>query len=176
ATVAKAGAARGLDVWLCTSDKDLRQIIDDRIKMFNLRKKAEGKNAEFGRKELLADWGITPEQVVDLQTLVGDSVDNVQGVPGIGVKTAAKLLQQYGTLDNLLAHVDEIGGKKTESIKASLAYLEETRQLVRLATDVPVALDWDAWRLKPVKTAELQALFQEWGFHNLLRQIHDGSA
>ncbi|MBI1917271.1 MAG: DNA polymerase I, partial [Planctomycetes bacterium] len=171
ATVAKLGAARGLDVWVCTSDKDCRQLIDDRVKLFNLRKKQE-----FGRKELLDDWGITPEQVVDLQTLVGDSVDNVQGVPGIGVKTAAKLLQQYGTLDNLLAHVDEVSGKKTESIKASLPYLEQTRTLVRLATDVPVALDWDAWRLQPLKTAELQALFQEWGFQGLLRQVRDGSA
>src|SRR5262249_42688714 len=175
ATVAKVGAARGLDVWVCTSDKDCRQIIDDRIKLFNLRKKADLATAEFGRKELLADWGITPEQVVDLQTLVGDSVDNVKGVPGIGVKTAAKLLEQYGTLDNLLAHVDEVGGKKAESIKASLSYLEETRQLVRLATDVPVPLDWEAWHLKPVKKAELEALFQEWGFQNLLRQVRDGS-
>src|SRR5262249_62407217 len=127
ATVAKAAAGRDLDVWVCTSDKDCRQLIDDRVKLFNLRKRQE-----FGRQELLDDWGVTPEQVVDLQTLVGDSVDNVVGVPGIGVKTAARLLQQYGTLDNLVAHVDEVGGKKAESIKASRSYLETTRRLVRL--------------------------------------------
>ncbi|HKB39076.1 MAG TPA: DNA polymerase I, partial [Gemmataceae bacterium] len=171
ATVARAGAARDLDVWVCTSDKDCRQLIDDRVKLFNLRKKQA-----FGRKELLDDWGVTPEQVVDLQTLVGDSVDNVVGVPGIGVKTAARLLQQYGTLDNLVAHVDEVGGKKAESIKASRSYLETTRKLVRLVTDVPVALDWDAWRMKPVKIAELQALFQEYGFQTLLqRQLREAS-
>src|SRR5262249_31683041 len=72
ATVAKAAAGRGLEVWVCTSDKDCRQLIDDRVRLFNLRKRQE-----FGRKELLEDWGVTPEQVVDLQTLVGDSVDNV---------------------------------------------------------------------------------------------------
>ncbi len=86
-------------MFLCTSDKDCRQLIDDHIRLYNLRK-----HQEFGRAELLADWGVTPEQVVDLQSLVGDAVDNVPGVPGIGVKTAAKLLQEFGTLDNLLAN------------------------------------------------------------------------
>src|SRR5262249_58360346 len=139
ATVAKVGAARGLDVWVCTSDKDCRQIIDDRIKLFNLRKKADLATAEFGRKELLADWGITPEQVVDLQTLVGDSVDNVKGVPGIGVKTAARLLQQFGTLENLLTHVEEVpGAKKQDNLRAAQPLLELSRKLVRLSTDVPV--------------------------------------
>src|SRR4051812_20092695 len=119
ATVARAGAERGLDVFLCTSDKDCRQLIDDRVRLYNLRK-----HQEFGRAELLADWGVTPEQVVDLQTLVGDSVDNVPGVPGIGVKTAAKLLQQFGTLDNLLARLDEVPGKKQESLRDSVPHLE----------------------------------------------------
>ena len=70
----------------------------------------------------MADWGVTPEQVVDFQTLVGDSVDNVPGVPGIGAKTAAKLLQQYGTLDNLVAHADEIKQPKMkENLKKAVA-------------------------------------------------------
>ncbi len=111
ATIAREAAARGLEVFICTNDKDHRQLIDDRVRMYNLRKKQE-----FGRAELLADWGITPEQVVDLQTLVGDSVDNVPGVPGIGVKTAAKLLQEYGTLDNIVAEVQtsEVSGQTSE--------------------------------------------------------------
>ncbi len=103
ATVATAAAARGIEVTLCTSDKDCRQLIGDRVKMLNMRKKTV-----LDRRALMADWGVTPEQVVDFQTLVGDSVDNVKGVPGVGAKTAAKLLQQYGTVDNLMAHVDEI--------------------------------------------------------------------
>ena len=105
ATVGRAGAERGLDVFICTSDKDCRQLIGDRVHMYNLRKRQI-----FGRDELLQDWGITPEQVVDFQALVGDSVDNVPGVPGIGVKTAAKLLQEFGTLDNILANIDKIAG------------------------------------------------------------------
>src|SRR5581483_8889158 len=99
ATLARAGAERGLEVFVCTSDKDCRQLIGDRVRLYSLRKRQP-----FGREELLADWGITPEQVVDLQTLVGDSVDNVPGVPGIGVKTAAKLLQEFGTLEAILAN------------------------------------------------------------------------
>ena len=79
------------------------QLIDDRIRIYSLRKREV-----FDRDGLLKIWGVKPEQVVDFQTLVGDSVDNVPGVPGVGEKTAAKLLQQYGTLDNLVAHVDEI--------------------------------------------------------------------
>src|SRR5262249_46755970 len=111
ATVARVGAERGLDVFVCTSDKDCRQLLEDRIRIFNLRKRTA-----FDREALLREWGIRPDQVVDLQTLVGDSVDNVPGVPGIGLKTAAKLLQEFGTLDNLLAHIDQVpGAKKQES-------------------------------------------------------------
>ena len=106
---AKPASARGYDVFLCTSDKDCRQLIDERVRLYNLRKRQE-----FGREELKDDWGVKPEQVVDLQTLVGDSVDNVPGVPGIGVKTAAKLLQDFGTLENLLANIDKVSGKKRQ--------------------------------------------------------------
>src|SRR5437762_6765790 len=137
ATVATAAAQRGLEVFVCTSDKDCRQLIGDRIRMYNLRKKEV-----LDREALFKDWEITPEQVIDLQAMVGDSVDNVPGVPGIGPKTAAKLLQEYKTLDNLLAHVQEIPGKKQESLKASSAIIATSRQLVKLAADVPIKDDW----------------------------------
>jgi DNA polymerase-1 len=167
ATLAVAGSQRGLDVYVCTSDKDCRQLIDDHVRLYNLRKRQP-----FGRPELLADWGITPEQVVDLQTLVGDSVDNVPGVPGIGVKTAAKLLQEFGNLENVLANVDRISGtKRQENLRAAVGNVELTRKLVRLDTQVPIALDWQAWKLRDVDTVKLQALFDEWGFHSLMAQV-----
>ncbi len=167
ATIAKDAAARGINVFLCTSDKDCRQLIDDRVRLYSLRK-----NQAFGREELLADWGVTPEQVVDLQTLVGDSVDNVPGVPGIGVKTAAQLLQQFQTLDNLLAHIDEVSGaKRKENLRAYLPLVERTRSLVRLATDVPVALDWDNWRLRDIDIPKMLALCQEWGFRGMANDL-----
>src|SRR5262249_31311519 len=108
ATVAAAAAERGIEVFICTTDKDCRQLINDRVRLFNLRK-----HALLDREGLLQDWGIRPEQVVDLQTLVGDSVDNVPGVRGIGVKTAAKLLQEYGTLDKLIADCGLQQGKNS---------------------------------------------------------------
>jgi DNA polymerase-1 len=172
ATLAVAGAGRGLDVYICTSDKDCRQLITDgtgpgRVRLYNLRKRQP-----FGRDELLAAWGITPEQVVDLQTLVGDSVDNVPGVPGIGIKTAAKLLQDFGTLENVLANIDKItGAKRQENLRAAVGTVELTRRLVRLDTHVPLPLDWDAWKLRNVDIDKVRPLFKEWGFHSLLNQV-----
>ncbi len=169
ATVAAAAEKRGLDVLLATSDKDCRQLITDRVRMFNLRKRTE-----FGRADLLADWGVTPEQVVDFQALVGDSVDNVPGVPGVGPKTAAKLLQQYGTLDNLLAHLDELPkGKMQENLQAHAENVLLSRKLVRLDANVALPMDWDAWGVHDYDAARLLPLFEEAGFRgfsNKMRQ------
>jgi DNA polymerase-1 len=167
ATLARAGEERGLEVLLCTSDKDCRQLITDRVRIYNLRKRQE-----FTRESLKEDWGIAPEQVIDLQTLVGDSVDNVPGVPGIGIKTAAKLLQDYGTLDNLLAHIDEVpGAKKQENLRAAVATLPLSRQLVRLDTHVPMGMDWDGWRLQEWDAPRLLERFKEWGFRSFADQV-----
>lgn len=167
ATLARLGAERGLDVYLCTSDKDCRQLINDRVRLYNLRK-----HEEFGRSELLEDWGVTPEQVVDLQALVGDTVDNVPGVPGIGIKTAAKLLQEFGTLDNLMANLDKVAGaKKQESLRASRELVQKSRQLVRLADDVPLQVDWEGWKLQPLDRERLLRCCREWGFQSLAQQI-----
>lgn len=159
ATLAHRGSERGLEVFICSSDKDCRQLLGDRVRIFNLRKEEV-----YDRDSLLRDWGITPEQVIDFQTLVGDSVDNVHGVPGIGPKTATKLLQDYKTLDNLLAHVNEIPGKKQESLKASVEIIAAGRKLVTLATDVPVLDDWEHWRLQPWDGQRLHDLFRTFGF------------
>jgi DNA polymerase-1 len=171
ATLATAGAQRGLEVYLCTSDKDCRQLIGEHVRLYNLRKRQE-----FGREELLTDWGVTPEQVVDLQTLVGDSVDNVPGVPGIGLKTAAKLLQDFGTLESILTNIERIpGAKRQENLRNSGALIERTRRLVRLDVNVPIELDWDSWRLRDMDGPRLQKLCQEWGFNTLAHQFREAS-
>jgi DNA polymerase-1 len=167
ATISTAAAQRGIDVWVCTADKDFRQLIGDRVRLYSLRKRAE-----FDRAALQADWGVAPEQVIDFQTLVGDSVDNVPGVPGIGEKTAAKLLQEYGTLDNLLANIDKVAGaKRQENLRAAGAIIPTSRQLVRLATDVPMTFDWDGWRLQDWNAPRLLELCREWGFRGFAEQV-----
>src|SRR5712692_6513266 len=167
ATVAKAAASRDLDVFICTTDKDCRQLISDRVRMFNLRKKEV-----LDREALWKDWEITPEQVIDLQALVGDSVDNVPGVPGIGLKTAAKLLQEHGTLENILANIERIpGAKRQENLRAAAENIHLSRTLVRLDTDVPMNLDWEGWRVRPPDVNRLVDRFREWGFHRFQTMV-----
>ena len=110
--------------------------------------------------------------MIDLQALVGDSVDNVPGVPGIGLKTAAKLLQDFGTLDNLMANVDKVSGtERQENLRGFAQEVQLSRKLVRLATEVPVSIDWDRWRLRDWNAPRLLALFQQWGFHRFADEV-----
>jgi DNA polymerase-1 len=167
ATVAVAAEKRGLDVRVCTSDKDCRQLITDHVKIYSMRKRLD-----YGREELFKDWGISPEQVIDFQTLVGDSVDNVPGVPGIGEKTAGALLHEYHTLDGVFANIDKISGaKRKENLRAAKETVPLTRSLVRLSTEVPIALDFEAWRVKALNVPRLLELCKEWGFRSLAEQI-----
>jgi DNA polymerase-1 len=167
ATVATTAAERGLEVFVCTNDKDCRQLINNSVHLFNLRKRAV-----LDSQGLMQEWGIAPHQVIDLQVLVGDSVDNIPGVPGIGLKTAAKLLQEFGTLDQILTNIDKIPGeKRRENLRTAGQNVAITRQLVRLATDVPMSMGWEGWRLRDWDGPRLLKLFQEWGFRTLADQV-----
>ncbi|MGE3808177.1 MAG: DNA polymerase I [Gemmataceae bacterium] len=173
ATVARRAAGQGLDVIICSTDKDCRQLIDERIKLLNLRK-----NKTMDRSALEEDWGIKPEQVVDLQAMVGDSVDNVPGVPGIGLKTAAKLLQEFGSLDNILtarAAGNLTGMLARKSIQENLRQAADkvalSRQLVKLADDIPIDWDWEGWKLQEWDGPTLLALFEEYGFQRFSDQV-----
>ena len=172
ATIAERAAARGLDGFLCTADKDCRQLVTEKVKILNLRK-PEGELLD--PRGIQADWGVRPDQVVDFQALVGDSVDNIPGVPGVGPKTAAKWLQQFGTLDNLIAHAEEAaGGPKTkQALKDAIANgnLAKSRQLVQLDRNVPVTFDWEAWRRKDWDGQRLLELFQGLGFRTFAERV-----
>ena len=165
ATLAVGGAERGLDVFICSSDKDCRQLLSDKVKIFNLRKREI-----FDAATLQTDWGVRPEQVIDYQTLVGDSVDNVPGAEGVGPKTASKYLQDYGTIENLIAHIDDLKGKKKENLQAFVPNLEMSRKLVTLDTHVPVPLEWDKWHVQPWDGPKLVELFRAWGFRGFAEQ------
>jgi len=162
ATLACAGRDRGFDVVIITADKDCRQLLGERVRMYSLRKEAF-----FDVESLRQDWGIRPDQVVDFQTLVGDPVDNVPGAPGVGPKTATKLLQQFGTLDELLQRIGEV---TPERIRKAIAENREklmiSRKLVTLSCDMPLELDWDAWKPRKYDAARLTAMFEELGFRS----------
>lgn len=171
ATLSAAGAKRGMDVLICSTDKDCRQLIGDTVKMLSLRKRIV-----LDRAGLKEDWGVTPEQAIDYQALVGDSVDNVPGVKGVGPKTATKLLQQFGSIDAMLPRLAEVAPARIqEAIKTTAAtgQLELSRKLVRLDTAVPIPLAWDAWKVREPDHAKLLALFQEWGFRSFAARMRE---
>lgn len=168
ATLARLGEARGLDVFICTADKDARQLLSERIAIYNVRK-----NQVLDVDGLKTEWGVRPDQVVDLLALTGDAVDNVPGVPGIGIKTGAKLLEQFGDLDNLLKNLDQVPGKKRQTLKDHVETVARGRTLISLRDDLELDLDWDAIKVGPDDAKALKALCIECGFHRFLDEIAD---
>ena len=166
ATLASRTSAAGGSCILATSDKDARQLLSDQVQLYNLR---SGK--AYGSEELLAEWGIAPEQVVDFLSLVGDSVDNVPGVPLIGPKIASQLLQQYGTLDAVLANAEKVAGKKrSQNLQEHADTARASRELVRLHLDVPCEIPWEAGRVAAPPVDEVVAFLKEMGFKSLVAE------
>jgi DNA polymerase-1 len=166
ATLARICDEQGANCYIVSGDKDCRQLITDRVAVFNIRK-----NQVFDAAALRDEWGVAPDQVVDFQSLVGDKVDNVPGVPGIGAKTAQQLLETYGTLDNLLEHASEVPGAKGKKLAECREQALLSRQLVRLDTQVPVAPDWDASRIGGMNQEALGTLFAEFGFRSFVERV-----
>jgi DNA polymerase I len=167
ATMARVVEELGGECVLVTSDKDCRQLITDRVRVYSIRK-----NEFMDRATLKADWGILPEQVVDFQALVGDSVDNVPGVPKVGPKTARQLLGQFGTLDAVLARAAEAkGAKLQENLTTHREQALLSRELVRLDRHVPLAIDWDASRAGCIQRNAALGLFREFGFRGFAQKV-----
>jgi DNA polymerase-1 len=163
ATLARICDEQGANCFVVTGDKDCRQLITDRVAVYNIRK-----NQVFDAAALREEWGVAPDQVVDFQALVGDKIDNVPGVPGIGAKTAQQLLETYGTLDNLLEHAAEIPGAKGKKLIESREQAFLSRQLVRLDTQVPITPDWDASRVGDFDHQAVTSLFADFGFRSFV--------
>ncbi|MFO1020880.1 MAG: DNA polymerase I [Planctomycetales bacterium] len=167
ATVVHQAKGQGLEVSIVTSDKDVRQLLSDSVRMYNVRK-----NTYLGVAELLEDWGIRPDQVVDFQSLVGDSVDNIPGVPQIGPKKATALLQQFGTLDNLLANIDQVSGAKLqENLRTNSEKALISRRLAKLYEDLPLEVNWEAAKVGQYQGPRLLELFTEYGFRRFADEM-----
>ena len=167
ATYAKQAVARGADVTIVSSDKDLMQLVNDKVKMFD-----EMKNRRIGAAEVMERFGVGPDKVVEVQALAGDSVDNVPGVPGIGVKTAAQLINEYGDLETLLARAGEIKQpKRRENLIENAELARISLQLVRLKDDVPVDLPADALDIPPRDLNKLVPWLVTQGFDSILAEL-----
>lgn len=167
ATYAKQAAAKGAEVTIVSSDKDLMQLVDDHISMLDPMKLQT-----LGREEVEAKFGVPPEKVVDVQALAGDSTDNVPGVPGIGIKTASQLILEYGDLETLLAKADGIKQKKRR--ENLIEFAEQARisqKLVRLAQDAPVPEPLESFKLKQPDADTLLPFLEEQAFKSLTARV-----
>jgi len=164
--LATQAARAGHNVLIASNDKDFMQIIGARIRLLRPDTK---ETTTVGPPAVRERFGVAPEQIVDFLSLLGDSVDNIPGAPGVGEKTAAQLLHTYGTLDNLLAHLSEVAKPKLrDSLAASADRLRANRQLITLQTDVPLSVSLDALKIQPPDTTALAALYRRFGFKSLL--------
>ena len=164
ATLARRAANAGREVVIMSSDKDLMQLVDERVTMLDPMK-----NRVIGRAEVVERFGVGPERVVDVQALAGDSTDNVPGVPGVGVKTAAELIGAYGDLDTLLARAGEIRQpRRRENLIAHAGLARISRDLVTLRTDAPVAETLDELVLGAPDPDVLLGFLRAQGFQSML--------
>ena len=167
ATYAKKIVAAGAKVTIISSDKDLMQLVDNKIRLFDPMK-----SKVIGEKEVVEKFGVKPNQVIDVQSLAGDTSDNIPGVPGIGVKTAAELINKYKNLDTLLNNLDEIKQKKRkETLKLNVKNALLSRKLVTLKNDVPIKNELESFRLKDVNKDKLFDFLREMEFNRLLSQV-----
>ncbi|MCW9003588.1 MAG: DNA polymerase I, partial [Rhodospirillales bacterium] len=167
ATYARQAAALGAEVTIVSSDKDLMQLVGGGITMMDAMK-----NRMIGPDQVVEKFGVPPEKVVDVQSLAGDSSDNVPGVPGIGVKTAAELINQYGDLENLLAHAEEIKQpKRRERLIEFAESARISRELVRLRDDVPIDRTLDTFSVNQPDSGVLIAFLEEQGFQRIIPKV-----
>jgi DNA polymerase-1 len=182
ATYARQATECGADVVIVSADKDLMQLVNEHVTMYDPasgegRRPGQGKmgvraERRIGVPEVVEYFGVTPDKVVDVQALVGDSTDNVPGVPGIGKKTAAELINEWGDLDTVLANAHEIRQpKRRESLIENAEQARLSRTLVRLDTNVEVPEPLEALTLQPVEPVPLIAFFKAMDFGTLTRRV-----
>lgn len=170
ATLAEHAIQENIPVLISTGDKDFAQLVNGHITLVNTMT-----NTTFDRAAIIEKFGVAPEQIIDYLTLVGDSVDNIPGVPNVGPKTAAKWLTTYKTLDNIIEHASEITGKVGENLRNSLTQLPLARQLVTIKRDVPLAINIQDLRPSHPDQNTLLEWFKRMEFKGWLKELEQAA-
>lgn len=174
AGLAQRGAAAGLEVVVASSDKDFMQLVQPGIGLVNPGDKTA---RIWGTTEVRERTGVEPSQVVDWLALIGDSVDNIPGVPGVGPKTAAELLRRFGSVDGLYGRLSEVD---SDRLRGALAAAEDAVRrncdLVRLRGEAANGVELEGLRARPSETGRLVELFRRWGFRSLLAEVEASAA
>ena len=164
--LARQAEQQGYDVVIATGDKDMAQLVSDRISLENTMS-----DTRMDKQGVEEKFGVKPEQIIDYLALMGDSVDNIPGVPKVGPKTAAKWLKQYGSLENLIEHADEIKGKIGENLRNHLSELPLSKALTTIKCDIPITYSLEDLKLKTPDLSRLKELVKKLGFSTWLRQL-----
>ncbi|TVT47206.1 MAG: DNA polymerase I [Denitromonas halophila] len=170
-TLARQASAAGMDVVISTGDKDLTQLVDERVRWVNTMS-----NEVLDPAGVEAKFGVPPERIIDYLALVGDTVDNIPGVDKCGPKTAVKWLTQFGSLDEIVAHADEVGGKVGENLRKHLDFLPLGRKLVTVATDLDLGLGPTDLAPREEDREKLVELFSHLEFKSWLREVQQAGA
>ena len=169
-TMAAQAEAQGFDVLMATPDKDYGQLVTEHVNMY--RPRHTGGFEQMGPKEVCDKYGLTHQrQVIDLLALMGDASDNIPGCTGVGEKTAVKLLEQFGSIDNMLAHTDQIKGALRQKVESQREQIEFSRYLVTIRTDAPVTFEPQQLIVRQVNKPALADLYRQLEFNSLLRKI-----
>ncbi len=165
-TLARQASELGLDTVISTGDKDMAQLVDKHVSLINTMTETS-----MDRQGVIDKFGVPPESIIDYLTLIGDTVDNVPGVPKVGPKTAVKWLAEYKTLENIMAHADEFKGKVGEYLRETLPQLPLSKELVTIKCDVDLELTPDQIKMNEVDSEILREHFSRFEFRTWLAQI-----
>jgi len=169
ACLARHALKTDMQIVIASADKDFMQLVSPRVGLLNPNDKSE---VIWTDEQVRQKTGVEPAQIVDWLSLMGDSVDNIRGVPGVGPKTAADLLNQFGSVENLLARLDEVKSEKIrDALRESAATLRRNRELIRLRDDLACEFFAENLAEKPRDIGRLGELFRQWGFKGMLAEL-----
>lgn len=169
-TLTRRADEDGMDVLVVTGDKDMLQLASDHVTVA-LTRKGISEMERYDPKHIQETYGLAPRQIIDLKGLMGDASDNIPGIPGVGEKTALKLLHQYGSVESVLEHADELAGKMKDKVKAHADDARMSKELATIYRKVPMETDWETLAYSGCDKAQLSAMFRKLEFKSLLEKM-----